>query len=177
MILGFFHAYAGRAEVGVGYAQRGVELDPASFLAHYCLANALHIAGRHEEVIGVAEKALAMSQRHAWALSILSSAFAAWGKPEEARAVYRELAERSTTAYVQPSMLCSAAADVIGVDEGIAIARRAIDDRDPFIVVLARTWPGYATLRTDPRFGALVRQLELPNHEPGMSRQFEGAES
>jgi len=167
-ILGFFHAYAGRAEVGVGYAQRGVELDPASFLAHFCLANALQVAGRYAEAVGIAEKALGMSQRHAWALSILASTYAAWGKPENARAVYRELAERSTTMYVQPSMQCSAAADVIGLDEGIAIAHRAIDDRDPFFVMLARTWPGNATLRADPRFGELVRQLKWPNWEPAV---------
>lgn len=114
----------------------------------------------------MAEKALAMSQRHALALSILAFGYAAWRKPEQARAVYRELAERSTTTYVQPSMLCSAAADVIGLDEGIAFARRAIHDRDPFFVMQARTWPGYAKLPADPRFGDVVRQLKYPNREP-----------
>lgn len=148
------------------HARRGVELDPASYLAHWCLLDALHCAGRYEEAVRIAEKALAMSQRHSWALASLVSAYAAWGKPDEALAVYRELEARSATTYVQPSMLCRAAADAIGLEEGVSIARRAIDDRDPFFVMLARTWPGYATLRTDSRFGALVRQLTLPNHQP-----------
>ncbi|WP_439642444.1 tetratricopeptide repeat protein [Gemmatimonas sp.] len=136
-------------------------------LAHYCLANALQCAGRNEEAVAIAEKALQMSQRHSWALSILVSTYAAWGKPEQSRALYKELADCSTTGCVQPSMRCSAAADAVGLDEAIAIAQRAIDDRDPFFVMQARTWPGYDRLRTDPRFGDLVRQLQLPNYQPG----------
>ena len=166
VILGFSSISAGRYDAAVGHAQRGVELDPASYLAHWGLLSALHFAGRYEESVGVADKALAMSLRHSWALASLVSAYTAWGKPDEALAVYRELESRSTTVYVQPSMLCRAAADAIGLEEGITIARGAIEDRDPLFVMLARTWPGYATLRTDPRFGELVRQLELPNYEP-----------
>ena len=163
VILGFSSLSTGHYEAAVVHAKRGIELDPASYLAHWCLFNALQYAGRYEEAIGVAEKSLAMSQRHSWALANLVSTYAAWGKPEQARAVYRELEARSATVYVQPSMLCSAAGDAFGLDEGIAVARRAIDDKDPFFVMGARTWPGYARLRTDPRFAELVRQLKLPN--------------
>ncbi len=165
-VLGFSGISAGRYDAAVGHAQRGVELDPASFLAHLCLLVALTCAGRFEEAIAVGDKALAMSRRHAWAVAHLVSTYAAWGKPEQARALYQELVERSATTYVQPSMLSMAAANAVGLDEGIAFVGHAVDDRDPFFVMLARTWPLYATLRADPRFGELVRQLELPNYEP-----------
>jgi eukaryotic-like serine/threonine-protein kinase len=166
VILAFSSLSAGRYEAAVSQAQRGAELDPASYLAHWCLLDALQCAGRYEEAVRVAEKALAMSLRHSWALASLVSAYVAWGKPDEAQAPYRELEVRSTSEYVQPSMLCRAAADAIGLAEGITIARRAIEDRDPLFVMLARTWPGYAKLRADARFGELVRQLKLPNWEP-----------
>ena len=127
VILGFSSISAGRYDAAVGHAQRGVELDPASYLAHWGLLSALHFAGRYEESVGVADKAHAMSLRHSWALASLVSAYTAWGKPDEALAVYRELESRSTTVYVQPSMLCRAAADAIGLEEGITIARGAIE--------------------------------------------------
>jgi serine/threonine-protein kinase len=164
-ILGFFQFSAGRYEAAVGYARRGIELDPASYLAHWCLQCALHVAGRHAEAVAVAETGLAMSLRHPWALAALVSTYAGWGKTEQARAAFHELEERAKTVYVQPSMLCSAASDAIGVNEGIAFARRALDDRDPLFVMLARTWPLYATLRADLRFRDVVRQLNLPNWE------------
>ena len=177
VILGFSSVSAGDYAAAVGHAQRGVELDAASYLAHLCLLAALTCAGRYEEAVAVGERALAMSGRHAWTMAHLVSACTAWGKPEQARALYSELVERSATTHVQPSMLGMAAADVVGLDEGIAQIGRAVADRDPFFVMLARTWPLYATLRTDPRFRALVRQLELPNHAPGIPGQVEGAES
>ena len=40
VILAFSSLYARRFEAAIVHAQRGAELDPASYLAHYCLANA-----------------------------------------------------------------------------------------------------------------------------------------
>jgi tetratricopeptide (TPR) repeat protein len=166
VILGYSSISARRYEAAVNHSRRGVELDPASFLAHFCLLAALTCAGRYEEAVGVGDKAFSMSGRHAWAVAHLVCTYTAWGKPEQARALCAELMERSATMYVQPSMLGLAAAEVIGLDEGVAQIGRAVADRDPFFVMLARTWPLYATLRADPRFGALVRELRLPNWEP-----------
>ncbi|MCA2992143.1 protein kinase, partial [Gemmatimonas sp.] len=166
VILGFSSISAGRYEAAVNHSRRGVELDPASFLAHFSLLVAITCAARYEEAVGVGERLLTMSARHAWAVAHLVSTYVAWGKPEQARALYHELVERSATTYVQPSMLCLAAAGVIGVDEGLALAGQAVADRDPFIVMLARTWPLFGTLRADPRFGALLREIGLPNLEP-----------
>jgi serine/threonine-protein kinase len=166
VILGYSSISARRYEAAVNHSRRGVELDPASFLAHFCLLAALTCAGRYEEAVGVGDKAFSMSGRHAWAVAHLVCTYTAWGKPEQARALCAELVERSATMYVQPSMLGLAAAEVIGLDEGVAQIGRAVADRDPFFVMLARTWPLYATLRADPRFGALVRELRLPNWEP-----------
>jgi serine/threonine-protein kinase len=168
VILAFSSLSAGRYQAAVGHAQRGAELDPASFLAHLCLLAALTCAGRYEEAVAVGDKGLAMSGRHAWAVAHLVCTYTAWGKPEQARALYAELMERSATTYVQPSMLGLAAAEVIGRDEGIAQIGRAVAERDPFFVMLARTWPLYATLRADGRFGELVRELGLPNWAPAV---------
>jgi serine/threonine-protein kinase len=146
----------------VDHAQRGLELDPNSYLGHWALMQSLHWSGRHEEAALVAERALAMSGRHPWALETLVSVYAACSKPDEARAVYREMEARSAREYVQPSMLAAAAAAVGDMDDAVTIAQRALDDKDPLFVMLARTWPGYGRLQRDPRFLEIVRQLNLP---------------
>ena len=96
----------------------------------------------------------------------LVSIYAAWDKPDNARAVYRELEARSAREYVQPSMLALAAAAVGDMDRAIALAQRALEDKDPLFVMLARSWPGYQQLRTDSRFLEIVRQLALPGWNP-----------
>ena len=110
----------------------------------------------------MAERALAISGRHSWALMSLVSIYAEWDKPDSARAVYRELEARSEREYVQPSMLAPAAAAVGEVDQAIAYAQQALDDKDPLFVMLARTWPDYAGLRKESRFLEIVSHLALP---------------
>ncbi len=162
VILAFSDFTSGRLSEAVDHARRGVELDPRSYLAHWSLALSLGRNARHEEAAAAAERALAMSGRHPWALSTLVSIYAAWDKPANARAVYRELLARSAREYVQPAILTSAAAAVGELDRAIAFAERALQEKDPFFVMLARTFPDYNRLRTDTRFLEIVGRLGLP---------------
>jgi tetratricopeptide (TPR) repeat protein len=162
VILAFSDFTSGLLSEAVDHARRGVELDPQSYLAHWSLTLSLHFNARHEEAAAAAEQALAMSGRHPWTLTTLVSIYAAWGKPDNARAVYREVKARSAREYVQPSMLAPAAAAVGDMDLAIALAERAVQEKDPMFVMLARTYPAYARLRTDTRFLEIVGRLGLP---------------
>ncbi len=104
-----------------------------------------------------------MSGRHVWALASLVMTYAAWGKAAEAGALYRELEVRCTREYVQPSMLAPSAAAVGAMDRAVEIAQRALDEKDPLFVMLARSWPGYDRLRSDSRFLDIVSRLNLPD--------------
>ncbi len=85
----------------------------------------------------------------------------------EARAVYAEIDARRAHGYVQPALLVVAATDVHGPAAGLAEARRAVDDRDPAFVTIARNTPYLDPLRADPRFQALLRELHYPDFDPG----------
>ena len=146
----------------VEYGRRGVELDPKSYLALWSLSVALEYDSQHEEAFSTLEQALAISGRHGWALMTLASNYAAWGKPDKARAVFQELEARSAREYIQPAMLAAAAASMGEIDRSIKFARQALDDRDPMFVLLARSWPDYNNVRSDSRFQEIVRQLKLP---------------
>ena len=162
VILAFSEVSSGRLSDAVEHGRKGVELDPNSYLAHWSLAAALACNAQYEEAAAMAERALAISGRHSWALMSLVSIYAAWDKPDSARAVYRELEARSEREYIQPSMLAPAAAAVGEMDRAIAYAQQALDDKDPLFVMLARTWPDYGRLRTDSRFLDIVSHLGLP---------------
>jgi tetratricopeptide (TPR) repeat protein len=162
VLVSFSDFTCSRMSEAVDHARRGIELDPGSYLGYWSLMQSLHGSARYEEAAAVGERALEMSGRHAWALSSLVTIYADWGKPDHALAVYGELVARSARQYVQPSMLTPAAAAVGDMDGAIVIAQQALDERDPLFVLLARRFPGYRLLRTDPRFLAIVSQLNLP---------------
>ncbi len=153
---------SGRVSEAVEHGRRGVELDPDSYLAHWSLAAALECDTQYEEAAAIAERALAISGRHSWALSSLVVIYAAWNKPVDARAAYRELQARSARDYIQPSMLAQAAAAVGEMDRAISFAQQALDAKDPLFVMLAGSWPGYRGLRADPRFREIVSHLAFP---------------
>jgi serine/threonine-protein kinase len=162
VIFAFSGLSSGRLSEAVDHGRRGVELDPKSYLAQWSLSVALKCDRQYEEAVAAAERALAISGRHSWALTTLVSIYAAWGKPDQAAAAYRELESRSTREYIQPAMLAPAAAAVGEMDRAITFAQQALDNKDPLFVMLARTWPDYDQLRTDSRFLHIVSRLNLP---------------
>ncbi len=135
VILAFSGISSGRLSEAVEHGRKGVELDPNSYLAHWSFAAALACNAQYEEAAAMAERALAISGRHSWALMSLVSIYAAWDKPDNARAAYRELEARSAREYIQPSMLAPAAAAVGEMDRAIAFAQQALDDKDPLFVM------------------------------------------
>lgn len=162
VIMSFSCLSSGRFAEAVEHSKRGVELDPSSYLAHWCYSAALEYEKQYEKAVIVAEQALAMSGRHSWAMMTLASTYAAWGKPDDAKAVFRELEARSRREYIPPAMLAATAAVVGEIDRAVEFAQQALDRRDPLLVMLARTWPDYDNLRSDPRFLEIVGKLGLP---------------
>jgi adenylate cyclase len=162
VILCFSCVSSGRYSEAVDHGRRGAELDPNSYLAYWSLTTALLCSEHYEDAAVTCERALAMSGRHSWALSSLVSIYAAWGKLDKARAAYRELEARSEREFIQPAMLSPAAAAIGDMDQAIAFAKRAVDEKDPLFVMLARTWPTYNQLRTDPRYLQIFNRLGLP---------------
>ncbi|MEO6119821.1 MAG: tetratricopeptide repeat protein, partial [Terriglobales bacterium] len=161
-ILAFSDFSSGRFSDGVEHGRKGVECDPHSYLAHWSLMVALAYNSQYEEAVAEAELALEMSGRQNWALTTLASVYASWGKPDKALAAFREAEARSANEYIQPAMLAPAAAAVGDIEKALKFIQQALDNRDPMLVMLARTWPIYDRLRAEPRFLRMVSQLNLP---------------
>ncbi|MGH9947760.1 MAG: tetratricopeptide repeat protein [Pyrinomonadaceae bacterium] len=157
---------SGRIPEAVEFGKRGIDLDPKSYLAAWSYSAALNGDEQYEAAVAAAERALAMSGRHSWAMMTLASAYAKWGKMSDAHAVFRELEARSLREHIQPGMLCAMAAVAGEIDKAMEYAKQGIEVRDPIFVMLARTWPDYDNIRTDARFLEIVSHLGLPGYYP-----------
>jgi eukaryotic-like serine/threonine-protein kinase len=157
--LGLCLLTAGRLDDAIQTCRGAVQQDPESFVARWALGHSLALAGRFDEAITTLDAAAEMSRRHSLAITALAGALGQAGKPVEAHALHRELIDRATRGYVSPTHLALTAEAAGDRDEAMAFARRAWDEREPSFILWARHFPQYRTLQTDPRFVAIVREM------------------
>ncbi len=160
MSLGVCLFTAGRLDEAIGTCRRATQLDPESFVSRWSLGIALGLAGRFEEAVSTLDKAAEMSGRHALALTALAGVFGQTGNLADAFTLHRELMDRVSRSYVSPSHLALTAEAAGQHEEAIAFARRAWDEREPAFILWARHFPLYRTLHSDPRFAAILREMD-----------------
>jgi len=153
---------AGRTDDAIETLRRGVQLDPESFVARWMLGVSLGTAGRFEEAVSTLETALGLSRRASSALASLATVFGHWGKPSEASALHSELLDRASRSFVPLTYLVLSAEASGQRKEAVAFARRAWDEHEPTFLLHARHFPEYRSLRSDPRFAAIVREMNEP---------------
>ena len=78
----------------------------------------------------------------------------------DALALHRELLDRTSQRYVSPSHLALTAEAAGQHEEAMAFARRAWDEREPSFILWARHCPLYRPLHSDPRFAAILREMD-----------------
>ena len=108
------------------------------------------------------EHAAAMSGRHPYGLTSTAVAFGRHGKIESAETVLRELNERGRRSYV-PATQFIGPLDAAGRrDLAIQYAERAWAEREPPFILFARHFPEMRAIRSDPRFQAILREMDVP---------------
>jgi eukaryotic-like serine/threonine-protein kinase len=162
MTLGVCLFTAGRLDEAIDTCRRATHLDPESFVSRWALGIALGLAGRFDEAFSTLDAAAQMSGRHPLSLVGLAGVFGLWGKLAEARAVHRELMNRASQRYVSPAHLALTADAAGDREEAMAFARRAWAEREPSFILWARQFPQYRALHSDPRFAAILREMDSP---------------
>jgi tetratricopeptide (TPR) repeat protein len=150
---------AGRLDEAIETCSRAVQQDPESFVARWALGISLGLAGRFEEGVSTLEAAARMSGRHSLALTALAGVLGQCGKAVDARALHRELMDRASQGYVSPTHLALTAEAAGQREEAMSFARRAWDEREPSFILWARHFPQYRSLHSDPRFAAILREM------------------
>jgi pentatricopeptide repeat protein len=106
-----------------------------------------------------------MSRRHVFALTSMTVAFGRWGKPDEAERLLREMAERAERSYVPATNFISPPEALGRRDRAIQYAERAWAEREPGFILFARHFPEWRSIRSDPRFQAILREMDAPVEE------------
>ena len=155
---GYRYYFARQYDEAIAECQTALELDPTFPALHTVLGFSYAALRRYNDAIREIRAALPDSV--VTGIAVLGYVYALAGRDAEARSILAEVKERSTRTYVIPLDLSIIYAALGERDEAFHWLRKAFEERDPLLVFInVAAW--YDTVRDDPRFAALVRDLGI----------------
>jgi hypothetical protein len=100
------------------------------------------------------------ARAYGYALTTMAAAYGRLGKPQAAATLLRELSDRAAHTYLSETELILAADAAGDRDLAIRSAERAWADREPMFILFARHHPMWRSVRSDPRFQAILREMD-----------------
>jgi len=152
---------AGEFEMAIDRSRHVLDMDASYMPARRILGAALLGVGRNDEAVSELTAAAGPDREDAISLAWLAHAKALAGAREEAGAILARLHADSPSVYVPRYHLAIAQAGLGDRDAAFALLAAACADREPAVVNL-KVEPRFEPLRRDARYGALLRQLRLP---------------
>ena len=155
------HRAAGDYDSAVAGIRRALEVFPRQPRGHFQLGVTLLFMGRIAEAISEFETAVGLSRANTRFQAYLGYAYAAAGRPADARKVLHELESRARQQYVSWF--------------GMALIRDALGEKEPALAAFERAYqdhavefaqmnqyPPFKAIASDARFQAVMRLVERP---------------
>jgi len=159
---GAAYFFAGRAEEAMASWQKALELDPGFSDASIVLARAYVTKGMYQRAIAELQKAMILNARDPFILGALAHAYARASQREEALKLVGELKRIQAERGNMPTFpFIWAYAGLGDNDQAFAWLEKSYQERRDRMVWL-NVDPLLEPLRSDPRFGDLVRRIGLP---------------
>ena len=155
--------YAGRPEEAERLGRDAVRHAPDSPHAHFALGYALDALGRYLEAADEFGKAAKLSTEVALWRTLQGVSLHRGGRTEEAAALIEGVESQARREYVDGVLLSSFALLRGDVESAIDRLERAYDER-AFLLLWLRAIPRYRSLRSHPRFMALLRRIWPDDH-------------
>jgi tetratricopeptide (TPR) repeat protein len=157
-LLGWYLYLAHRYDQAVEQLRSTVEMDSNNWLAHLYLGRAYEQKGDLSQAITELQNARLIAAAVPETSAALGRAYAVSGKRGEAKQLIDELKERSKTSYVPPYNIATIYTGLSEKDQAFRWLEKDYEDRSWYLVFL-KADPELDLLRSDPRFGDLMRRV------------------
>jgi eukaryotic-like serine/threonine-protein kinase len=161
MTYGWVLLTARRNDESVEQLRKTLEMDPNFVLAHHRLGLVYEQQGKYQEAIAEFQQLINLTAGKPLGTLGLAHVYAMSGKKAEAQKTLAELLELSKQRYVSPAHIATIYAALGDKDQAFAWLEKAYEGNDGILVRL-KVDSRFDSLRTDPRFGELVKRIGLP---------------
>jgi serine/threonine-protein kinase len=154
--------YAGKPDEAIGHFRRALELDSRFYWANLWIGQVFVRQGKYQDALAEIERAVNLSERNTRVIATLGHAYGRAGRTKEAQDLVEELRSRSSREYVSAFYVALVYAGLGMRDQVLEQLDEAIDERQPFLVLLAVD-PPFLPFHDDPRFQSIVRRIGIPS--------------
>ena len=160
MVLGMIFYLARFYDRAVDELRKVVEMNPHHVLATFYLGLAYLEQGRFEEAMAHVRRSAHLTSNAPFFVQGVGYVHTARGQTEEARAVLAALDGMMKKTYVSPVFTALIHFRLGEDDRGFEWLDKAFEDGDHWLEYI-KVFPGFDSVRTDPRYAALLQKLGL----------------
>jgi TolB-like protein/Tfp pilus assembly protein PilF len=157
--LGLALVRTGRKEEGFAMLRGVIELNDAFVVGHRLLAWAYVIARMEAEAVDEAKKLVSIEERED-NTALLAMMYAYAGRIEESNVILDRLLDSRATRYVDPFVISQIYGSLGDEINALKWLERAVNEKSAGVAYV-RVFPTFDSLRNNPRFLALLKQMGL----------------
>jgi TolB-like protein/Flp pilus assembly protein TadD len=161
--LGWYYLYARQYDQARALLSHAIELDSTEWRAHLDLVLLEQATGNYDQARAQFERGRYLAPLRIETVTANAQLRALSGEPEVARATLKQLEDTSLWGYVSPYYIACIEAALGQRNEAFVFLTRAVKERSDLVPYLGID-PRVESLRTDPRFSQLLRQIGLGEH-------------
>ncbi len=153
-----FRLNLGQPEEAVNRIRATIDLDPNFYFSHQIAGGIYKVRKMNDESLAEFRLAKSLSPDQTWSDVGLIGTLIQIGKADEARAILKQMLDRSKTRFVPPFHIALVYAQLGETDKALEWLERGYQQRDPKMTFL-KGEPRLKNLRDDPRFRDLMRRV------------------
>ena len=157
------HWFQGNPDLAIAEQTRVLESEPSFGFANHYLGRALVAKGHYAEGLGYLRKSNELLGSVPFSLGDLGYSLAVAGERAEAMKMRDDLVARRSKSYYPAFPIAAIEAGLGNVNSALEWLERAMDERS-LGFYLPSVDPSFDTLRTHPRFKAVMARVRLPSN-------------
>lgn len=158
--LAFLFYLQKKYEQSITQFRKVLEMSPEYYLAHAMMGNVYTLAGQFDEALTSYANARHADADSKFIDSLEAMTLAMAGRRHEAVGLLDRITQKAASGYISPVSIAYVYTALGDADQAFENLNRAVGERDPNLLGLTSN-PIFDTVRSDERFGAIVRKMQL----------------